>query len=208
MKNPWLFVLILATQFSPSGWAAGPLPLFLKPLTGCFRVAYNYTENGKVALPPYRETAHEWVTAREEGGTYRLQHYAIHTQDETTTTHKHWSSVWKELSPGIWRQLVLGPAGQPRYDCTAPVKQGKGGIFQRTCSAKNTPKPRRDAARDDYATLDRFHLLTITADVWIDTQHNHKITKEDEVLSQEFGWNEYSRVPEGECDLAITTYGR
>lgn len=186
---------------------AAEVPEFLRLSTGCFEVSYRYVEEGAKVVPVYRETSHEWVVLKEIEGTYHLKHYGIVGQDEEKMTMAHWTQVWRTVSDQKWLQIVGSPSGVERYRCEAPVT-GEKGSYQRTCLATGAPKPRRDKDRKDYETLDRRHIISFSTWGWSDVQKNVKRAKNGESVADEVGWNDYRKVDESHCRLAIDQFGR
>jgi|GEM_PF-1978637 len=197
MKIIALFVVLL------SGFGiAGPVPLHIASLKGCFHVTYRFVEDGKKDMD-LRDLEGkpivEWVSDQSVGSSYTLQHWGVYF-DSTENKYlamKHWSESWEDLGSAEWRQTVHSPYGKVRYVC-----QGKLHFNQLRCSAENTPKPQRDTNRKDYDVLDRENTFQFTPSYWIQAERNLKKLKDGTEVSTELGWIEYVRVDEAECQPA------
>lgn len=160
---------------------------FFKNLSGCFRVTFQFVEDG--ANDQKFTPVHEYVTLDKKEGTYSLQHFLV-PDDQA---FKHWREEWSN-SGGMWNQKVIGPYEDFRYECSAPMT-----FNQWRCTAQNAAKSRRDKDRKDYKTLDRENTLQVTPKGWIHAENNTKRDAEGNAVSNELGWNEYERVDEKFC---------
>lgn len=175
--------------FTPA-WGEDDPIAHLRPLAGCFEVSYTFVENGinDYTLPGTLEL----VTLTETMGGVELQHYGI----QNDVAMKHWKETWTAAADGGWTQRVEGPAGDFRYECTAPWQMN-----QWSCKSTGAAKPRRDTERP-YATLDRGNTLQVTPGRWIHMQNNVKKNADGSVYAVEIGWVEYKRVDEAKCKVA------
>lgn len=160
----------------------------LKNLAGCFKVTFNYVEDGvhdKFYDPVYEEA--------------NIISYSPFTLQRTlivgSIRQLHWSESWNEVdaSTQVWSQEVVGPFGDFRYRC-----EGTWTMNQWRCEAENAPKPRRDADRP-YATLDRENTLQVNDKRWVHGQRNLKRTVDGAIFSNELGWNVYEKVTAEFC---------
>jgi hypothetical protein len=163
----------------------------LLQMAGCFRVTFNYVEDGehdKFYAPVLEKSD---VTSEDPLTFTRT--LIIEGEEEL-----HWSDTWTEVEGGIWRQKVIGPFGDFRYECE--------GLFvgnQWSCQAPRSAKPRRDADRP-YDYLNRQNTLQINSQRWVHVQNNQKLTADGSLYSVEVGWNRYDRRPSEECEAAIS----
>jgi hypothetical protein len=170
----------------------------IKGLSGCFKVTYRFVEDGKhdsrFDLWQGKEYF-EWISMREEGAVLRLQHYGV----AGGNAMKHWREDWVETADHAWNQKVYNPNGSElRYECTAPIR-----FNQWSCEAGKAAKPViRDRNREDYEVLFRRNTLQVTPQGWVQVEINDKLDKNNVVVSNEVGWNEYSRVDIAKCDAA------
>lgn len=175
----------------------------IKNLSGCFRVTYRFVEDGprdsRFDLWQGDEF-YEWISFKEENSILQLQHYGVAGSDAM----KHWREDWSENPDQSWNQKVYSPSGtELRYECSAHFQ-----FNQWRCHAGLAGKPAiRDRNRDDYKFLDRENTLQITDRGWIQVEINKKINKEGLAVSNEVGWNEYSRVDEARCEPAKKLIG-
>ena len=186
-KIPFL-ILVLST-ISISHAAEYRTQDVLRNLSGCFQVSYRYTEDGTNDQLLDGELF-ERIDYVEESGVHKFQHFGVvdgHAQ-------KHWREEWKETSPGMWQQRVIGPFEDKRYECQAPFV-----LNQWSCSAPKSPKPRRDRKRTDYVVLDRANTLQITPRGFVQMERNVKYGKDGAMVANELGWNEYRRVDAAKC---------
>lgn len=188
--NPRLTTLILAGLTSSTlafGSASSPtVPDILRQMEGCFRVVFNYIEDGE--HDAFYEPVYEKATVTQEN-PLTIERTLL-AQD---TVQKHWSEVWTPLREHMWRQEVTGPYGDFRYACDGTWVRN-----QWTCTAEHARKPRRDAARP-YQDLTRQNTLQINSKRWVHVQANTKWTREGEVYSVESGWNMYEKVDDSLC---------
>ncbi len=187
--------LLVAAAFASAPAFADPqtevqtVPSILQSMVGCFRVVFNYIEDG----------AHDAVYAPvlEKAELASSEPFTINrTLIIDGTSQKHWSETWTEVSGRTWRQEVTGPYGDFRYACDGEWQQN-----QWRCVAEKSPKPRRDAARA-YDYLDRENTLQVNDSRWVHVQNNHKRLADGSLYSVEAGWNTYEKVADDLCLVA------
>jgi hypothetical protein len=171
---------------------AGSSNEFFKNLSGCFNVSFEYKEEGRA--PVLIDGLFEWIAPLQADPETSLQHIGL-TEGQA---FKHWREEWKENSDGTWSQKVIGPFGDFRYECSAPLENNKW-----RCAVKGAPKPRRDKDRRDYLKLDRDNTLEVTPEGWVQTEENVKRDADGKAVSNEMGWNRYERVDNSHCAVAI-----
>jgi hypothetical protein len=164
----------------------------LDQLPGCFTVTYRFVEDGEHDYGPLSVT--ESITSRQENDVFILDHYQVRNDGH----HKHFSEMWAESNPGAWKQVIVGPGGEFRYECLAPFT-----FQQRQCTSAGAPKPRRDMNRSDYETLDRESTLQITATGWVQAERNIKRNADGIAVSNEIGWIDYRRIDQSACGATV-----
>jgi hypothetical protein len=192
-----LFISLIALLISGSWASAAGEREILKNLQGCFRVTYEFIDDGNNFLEGKENNSrfefwqgqpfYEWISLREEGPILRFQHFGI----AGTHVMKHWREDWNENPDHSWTQKVYNPSGtELRYECTAPFE-----FNQWNCHAGKAARPViRDTHRTDYAYLDRENTLQITTRGWVQSEKNRKMTQDHVQVSNEIGWNRYQRV--------------
>jgi hypothetical protein len=184
------FGIVLSGGCAPCALAA-PAPAHIQNLQGCFRVSYRFVEDGRHDYEI--KDALEWITLKQQSGSYLIQHYGLMGGEVT----QHFTETWSLLPDGRWRQDV----GPSRYTCTSEVRMG-----QLHCSSPGAAKPTRDQ-REVYDLLNRVSTIQITPKGWVQSEMNDKVTKEGKVLATEVGWVEYRRTAdESPCDVAKKLY--
>ncbi|MBF0314916.1 MAG: hypothetical protein HQK50_10780 [Oligoflexia bacterium] len=170
----------------------------LKLLSGCFRVTYRFVEDGvhdsRFDLVDGKEF-YEWIVLEESDNALSFQHYGVIGEQAM----KHWREDWSETADHLWTQKVYDPTGEElRYECTAPIA-----FHQWRCHAGKAARPViRDRGRSDYETLDRENILQITAAGWVQVEINNKLDRDNVIVANEVGFNDYSRVDESNCQPA------
>jgi hypothetical protein len=160
-------------------------------LQGCFRVSYRFVEDGRHDYEI--KDALEWITLKQQAGSYLIQHYGLIGREVT----QHFTETWSLLPDGRWRQDV----GPSRYTCVSEVRLG-----QLHCSSPGAAKPTRDQ-REVYDLLNRVSTIQITPKGWVQSEMNDKVTKEGKVLATEVGWVEYRRIADDSpCGMAKKLY--
>ena len=176
---------------SPPCALAASAPPHIQNLQGCFRVSYRFVEDGRHDYEI--KDALEWITLKQQSGSYLIQHYGLMGGEVT----QHFTETWSLLPDGRWRQDV----GPSRYTCISEVRMG-----QLHCSSPGAAKPTRDQ-REVYDRLNRVSTIQITPKGWVQSEMNDKVTKEGKVLATEVGWVEYRRTAdESPCDVAKKLY--
>lgn len=203
----------------------------LKNLCGCFEVEFKYKETFGY-VPKYELTgkyitdALEWVSYEEqENGTIKMQHILI---VDSNTIVKHWREDWtfegseyfdyqtaykwnkirkdkKEVS-GKWLQSVYQVDDRTQYAGVATFAHFDGKTLWQ--SQVDAPLPRREyTKRKDYNVLNRLNRLYITDTGYLHEQDNFKINriegKDDQLISEEKGWNTYKKIEESKCQAGI-----
>lgn len=162
---------------------------FLRQMTGCFDVSYRYLEDGDHAATVLAQRERIVLVSEGEIGV-KLQHYFLQNGEFV----KHWREEWMPLGGGAYRQSIFGPDGSLRYACEARFSHS-----QWRCVTPSAPKPRRDEARGDYQWLDRDATLQITPEGFAVSERNEKRDNAGNLVSNETGWNEYTKLSEDLC---------
>jgi len=177
--------IVLSGGCAPCALAAAPA--HIQNLQGCFRVSYRFVEDGRHDYEI--KDALEWITLKQQSGTYLIQHYGLIGGEVT----QHFTETWSLLPDGRWRQDV----GPSRYTCISEVRMG-----QLHCSSPGAAKPIRDQSRN-YDLLNRVTTIQITPNGWVQDETNDKVTKDGKVVATEVGWVEYRRTADDSpCDEA------
>lgn len=171
---------------------AGSSTEFFKNLSGCFNVSFEYQEEGRA--PVLIDGLYEWIAPLKSDPDTFLQHIGM----SEGQVFKHFREEWTENADGTWNQKVIGPFGDFRYQCSAPLENNRW-----RCAVKAAPKPRRDKDRTDYVKLDRDNTVEVSPDRWVQAEQNVKRDKEGRAVSSEVGWNRYERVEDSYCAAAI-----
>lgn len=161
----------------------------LLKMAGCFKVTFNYVEDGEHDKF-YAPVLEKSVVTSMDPLTF-TRSLIIEGEEEL-----HWTDIWTQGEGDIWHQKVIGPFGDFRYEC-----DGAFVLNQWSCYAPRALKPRRDADRP-YQYLNRYNTLQFNDKRWIHVQNNQKITEEGLQYSVEVGWNRYERRPDQECVAA------
>jgi hypothetical protein len=165
---------------------------FIKNLSGCFRVSFDYVEDGE--HNQFIDSLYEWVGQKPGTSEFALQHIGV----VEGKAFKHWREEWKENEDQTWKQTVIGPFEDFRYECSAPIEKN-----QWRCTAKGAPKPRRDKDRKDYVKLDRENTIQSTSKAVVQAENNIKRDKNGNAVTNEIGWNKYLKVDESFCKPAL-----
>lgn len=174
---------------SASSATATDAPRFLQDMAGCFKVSYNFVENGQ--NDEFFAPVPELTELSIEGEVVHLKRSLI----LPGLVQPHWREEWRQLdtNENIWEQKVYGPYGDFRYQCSGALVEDSW-----RCEALKAAKPRRDADKP-YAYLDRENTLKVNGKRWIHMQKNIKKTSDDSVYSVELGWNQYERQDQAAC---------
>jgi len=200
MKTPLLFLILVTIMTSTAQSSFIPRTV-LGNLAGCFKVIYRFveTKNYQVKYKPIKE----WIRTAHTSNLLVFEHIGQYPTYEkapkpTEVAQYHWKEVWREMDGGKWEHLVTGPYRGFRYRCI-----GEWFNNQFHCEAPYAIKPRRDRRRKDYSRLNRINTIQITETLWIHAQRNFKYNQAGELIGSELGWNEYKRLPDSDCQLAI-----
>ncbi len=158
-------------------------------MAGCFSVTFQYIEDG-IHDAFYAPVLEKAVVTSESPLTL-TRSLIIDGVEEL-----HWSDTWTNVGENLWKQTVIGPFGDFRYECEGPFIEN-----QWSCLAPGSAKPRRDRERP-YATLNRHNTLQINNKRWVHVQNNQKLKSDGSLFSVEAGWNRYERRPESDCSIA------
>ena len=157
-----------------------------------------------------------------------IQHLLIVGGKENQFVIKHWRQDWiyentdlyfydhdnkwsfKQLNKddvqGQWTQKVFQVDDSPRYEGTATWVHVDGKHYWENIT--DAPLPRREyTARSDYNLTIRNNRHLINENGWVHDQYNKKvvreINKDDNILAEEKGINNYNRVEDFKCNKAI-----
>ena len=156
-----------------------------------------------------------------------IQHLLIVGSEESPYIIKHWRQDWiyenndfymfnhdnkwtyKNINDnnvkGQWTQKVYQVDDSPRYEGTASWVHVDGKHYWENTT--DAPLPRREyTKRSDYNVTIRTNRHEIVNKGWVHDQDNKKIIretgKEDIILAEEKGINNYNRVDESKCSAA------
>ena len=156
-----------------------------------------------------------------------IQHLLIVGSEESPYIIKHWRQDWiyenndfymfnhdnkwtyKNINDnnvkGQWTQKVYQVDDSPRYEGTASWVHVDGKHYWENTT--DAPLPRREyTKRSDYNVTIRTNRHEIVNKGWVHDQDNKKIIretgKEDIILAEEKGINNYNRVDESKCKAA------
>ena len=157
-----------------------------------------------------------------------IQHLLIVGSEESPYIIKHWRQDWiyenndfymfnhdnkwtyKNINDnnvkGQWTQKVYQVDDSPRYEGTASWVHVDGKHYWENTT--DAPLPRREyTKRSDYNVTIRTNRHEIVNKGWVHDQDNKKIIretgKEDIILAEEKGINNYNRVDESKCKAAV-----
>jgi hypothetical protein len=158
-------------------------------LGGCFRVSYQFVEDGKNDF--FLRDALVYIKVEERRGGFDVYHYVPH--GGSSYHDFDFTEEWRPAGSGRWTQRVTTPRGGLRY-------QGTGAwIFnQWEAHAFNADRPTRDEHRD-YDMLDRRNTVQITPQRWVQMESNVKRQWNGTLVASEVGWVQYERVPNEQC---------
>lgn len=183
-----LAILLSAALSVSSAFAAEPVADTLKKMSGCFRVTFAFVEDAKhdAFYKPVLER-----TDIKSLSPLTLSRFLIIDGEE----QPHWTETWTEVdaTKRVWRQKVIGPYGDFRYEC-----DGTWEMNQWRCLAPRSAKPRRDQART-YTFLDRENTLQVNDQRWVHAQSNRKVNKDGSLDSIEAAWNLYEKADDKLC---------
>ena len=159
----------------------------IQHLAGCFRVSYQFVEDGKNDF--FLRDALEYIDVTERGAGFIVRHYASFGG----SSFLHFTEEWQPVGRRRWTQQVTSARGVRRYEGT-----GSWIFNQWESHAKSAARPVRDARRD-YATLDRRNTIQITPQRWVQVESNVKRLSDGTPIASEVGWVQYERVPNEQC---------
>ncbi len=202
----------------------------IKDMCGCYDITFKYTETFAPEIDyeqhhDYTAYAKELAILIEEGkDKISIQHLLVLND---TSVIKHWRQDWlyenqkvfhydkdnnwvflklpKAEVKGQWTQKVYQVDDSPRYAGSASWVHTDGKNYWENTS--DSPLPRREySKRSDYNVMKRGNRQEITNFGWIHEQDNDKVIrtsgKEDILLTQEKGYNIYTKIDDGQCAVA------
>ena len=202
----------------------------IKDMCGCYDITFKYTETFAPEID-YEQHLDYTANARElalliedEEDKISIQHLLVIND---TMVIKHWRQDWlfenkeifhydkdnnwvfsslsKEDVKGQWTQKVYQVDDSPRYAGSATWVHFDGKHYWENNS--DSPLPRREySKRSDYNVMQRGNRQEITSTGWVHEQDNNKIIrnaeKEDVLLTQEKGFNVYTKTALANCESA------
>ena len=199
-------------------------------MCGCFEVTFKYTETFAPEIDyekklDYTAKAYELaLPIIDKDNKISIQHLLVLND---TMVIKHWRQDWvyenqtlfhydkdnnwtfaqlpDDQVKGQWTQLVYNVEDSPRYSGSSTWVHYDGKTYWENTG--DSPLPRREySRRDDFNVLVRGNRHEITPTGWIHEQDNDKVIredgKEDVLLTQEKGYNVYTRLPDENCQVA------
>lgn len=177
----------------------------------------------------YTSAAFEWAQIVEESDEKVVLQHLLIINDTSGNSHiiKHWRQDWtyektdmyrfdhnnkwvfepkkKNEVKGTWTQEVYQVDDSPRYTGTATWTHVDG--ISSWYNKADSPLPRREySKRSDYNVMRRGNRVQIFEDKWVHEQDNDKIIredgKEDVLLVQEKGYNNYVKRADTDCKSA------
>tara|TARA_R110002167_G_scaffold11308_13_gene50158 strand:+ start:504 stop:1430 length:927 start_codon:yes stop_codon:yes gene_type:complete len=202
----------------------------IKGMCGCFEVNFKYTETFAPEIDyekhhDYTATALEWAGLIEESDNKLSIQHLLLVGD--TTIIKHWRQDWlyenqevfyydkdntwnftslpEATVNGQWTQKVYQVDDSPRYSGSASWVHVDGRHYWE--NKASSPLPRREyTKRSDYNVMLRGNRHEITNYGWLHEQDNDKVIRkdgmEDVLLTQEKGYNTYTKVADERCSIA------
>lgn len=194
-----------------------------------FSETFNYSKDSTYKPSKVKHAGGlEWVQLVEDDkNKIAMQHLLIVGKPTEPHIVKHWRQDWvyentdfymfngdnkwkfvqkpKSDVKGQWSQKVYQVDDSPRYEGSASWIHVDGKSFWENTT--DAPLPRREyTKRSDYNVTVRRNRHEITNDGWIHDQDNDKVVreegKEDFVLAQEKGFNNYVKVDDAKCKAA------
>ena len=183
------------------------IPEFLRSMSGCFEVNYQYVEDDPLGRPTraVEFKSIEWMEVKEEQGKFLLENQML--REKKKEFFSHFGQIWSLTSESDkegyskWKVVGLGPNEENREvrsECQGFLKSSADKQFRFTCEATKAAKPRRDTGLP-YEYVNRIHRYLFGDAGFHDTQENKKFTKKDELYAKEIGWNRYKRIEEKLC---------
>lgn len=232
MKNvPFLMtLLVLATGIAQAQDKKTLDRRAILDMCGCYEVTFKYTETFAPEIDyekklDYTAKAYELaLPILDRENKISIQHLLV---IHDTMVVKHWRQDWiyenqklfhydkdnnwtfvqlpADQVKGQWSQLVYNVEDSPRYSGSATWVHYDGKTYWE--NKGDSPLPRREySRRDDFNVLARGNRHLITDFGWIHEQDNDKIVrkdgKEDVLLTQEKGYNIYTKMPDENCQVA------
>lgn len=203
-------------------------------LCGCFAVTFNYAETFtndtthtfKSHPRDNRSVVEYELPLLKTDKKVVIQHILVVPGG---TVIKHWredwdfekTEQWQYVKDHIWKKVKLLPREvkdtwtQSVWEVTdAPRYMGAGKWVQLNkevfwLNTTDAPLPRREyTTRNDYNVMNRTNRLVVSDKGYVHEQDNKKIIRADNVvdsvLAEEKGYNNYVRLPEGDCAAAKT----
>jgi len=201
-------------------------------LCGCFAVTFNYAEtftndtnNTFKSHPRDNRPVTEYeLPIVQTPKKVVIQHILVVPGGMVI---KHWredwnfeqTTRWEYVKDHTWKKVKLSPKEvkdtwtQSVWEVTdAPRYMGAGkwvNLNNQTfwLNTTDAPLPRREyTTRHDYNVMNRTNRLVVSDKGYIHEQDNKKIIRKDNIsdstLAEEKGYNDYVRLPEGECEAA------
>jgi len=199
-------------------------------MCGCFEVTFKYTETFAPEIDyekklDYTAKAYELaLPIIDKDNKISIQHLLVLND---TMVIKHWRQDWiyenqklfhydkdnnwtfaqlpADQVKGQWTQLVYNVEDSPRYAGSSTWVHYDGRTYWE--NKGDSPLPRREySRRDDFNVLVRGNRHEITPFGWVHEQDNDKVIrtegKEDVLLTQEKGYNIYTKLPDANCQVA------
>ncbi|MBT0606714.1 DUF6607 family protein [Aequorivita echinoideorum] len=194
-----------------------------------FAETFNYSKDS-LYKPSHNEISKglEWAElVTDEDNKIVIQHLLQVGNPAEPMVVKHWrqdwlyentdlysynaDNTWKYIKKpanevkGQWTQKVYQVDDSPRYEGSGSWVHVDGKDYWENTS--NAPLPRREyTTRSDYNLTVRGNRVEITDFGWVHDQDNEKVIreagKEDVVLAQEKGINNYVKVDDSRCAVA------
>jgi hypothetical protein len=202
----------------------------IKSMCGCFEVEFHYTETFSPDTAYHFQEDHhtlapaEWAFVVEEtadkiviqhllviGDSMIIKHWRQDWLYENTDFYFYekdqtWNYVKKDKAEveGQWTQKVYQVDDSPRYQGSATWVHYDGKKYWENTT--DAPLPRREfSVRSDYNVLQRTNRHELTNYGWLHQQDNKKVQRDengDRILTEERGYNTYTRIDESKCQAA------
>lgn len=230
MKNRILATLLMGVSILANAQKSEDIKA-IKGQCGCFDVKFSYAETFAPDKDykfhdRYRTGGREWIFVDEESKNDRLVLMHLLVINDTMVI-KHWREDWiyentdlltyqkgTEWKPlilskndvkGQWTQKVFEINDMPRYEGSASWNHKDGKHIWTNIT--DAPLPRREyTKRDDYQVLRRNNRIHVTETGYLHEQDNDKIIRSesgDKLLAQEKGINDYVKIDDSKCQLAV-----
>lgn len=230
MKNRILATLLMGVSILANAQKSEDIKA-IKGQCGCFDVKFSYAETFAPDKDykfhdRYRTGGREWIFVDEESKNDRLVLMHLLVINDTMVI-KHWREDWiyentdlltyqkgtewktlilsKNDVKGQWTQKVFEINDMPRYEGSASWNHKDGKHIWTNIT--DAPLPRREyTKRDDYQVLRRNNRIHVTETGYLHEQDNDKIIRSesgDKLLAQEKGINDYVKIDDSKCQLAV-----